>query len=73
MTIRRTRPRPDAAVAEVVDDYVTSDNRVLFIDAFVDGLNLAALGSPVPHSGSVSAAWLRAVPGERLVTMNRVQ
>ena len=29
---------------EVVDDYVTSDNPVRFIDAFVDGLDLAALG-----------------------------
>ena len=29
---------------EVVDDYVSSDNPVRFIDAFVDGLDLAALG-----------------------------
>jgi transposase len=29
---------------EVVDDYVTTDNPVRFIDAFVDGLDLAALG-----------------------------
>jgi transposase len=29
---------------EVVDDYVGVDNPVRFIDAFVDGLNLAALG-----------------------------
>ena len=29
---------------EAVDDYVGSDNPVLFIDAFVDGLDLAAAG-----------------------------
>jgi transposase len=29
---------------EVVDDYVGADNPVRFIDAFVDGLDLAALG-----------------------------
>jgi transposase len=29
---------------EAVDDYVTSDNPVRFIDAFVDGLDLAASG-----------------------------
>src|SRR5215475_2631166 len=29
---------------EAVDDYVGSDNPVRFIDAFVDGLDLAALG-----------------------------
>jgi transposase len=29
---------------EVVDDYVGADNPVRFIDVFVDGLNLAALG-----------------------------
>jgi transposase len=29
---------------EAVDDYVGSDNRVRFIDAFVDGLDLAAAG-----------------------------
>jgi transposase len=29
---------------EAVDDYVTADNPVRFIDAFVDGLDLAALG-----------------------------
>jgi hypothetical protein len=29
---------------EVVDDYVGSDNPVRFIDAFVDGLDLAAAG-----------------------------
>ena len=29
---------------EAVDDYVGADNPVRFIDAFVDGLNLAALG-----------------------------
>jgi hypothetical protein len=30
---------------EAVDDYVGSDNPVRFIDAFVDGLHLAAAGS----------------------------
>src|SRR3954467_8061353 len=29
---------------EVVDDYVAADNPVRFIEAFVDGLDLAALG-----------------------------
>jgi len=29
---------------EAVDDYVGADNPVRFIDAFVDGLDLAALG-----------------------------
>src|SRR5215218_3900635 len=29
---------------EAVDDYVAADNPVRFIEAFVDGLNLAALG-----------------------------
>jgi len=29
---------------EAVDDYVGSDNPVRFIDAFVDGLDLAAAG-----------------------------
>jgi transposase len=29
---------------EAVDDYVASDNPVRFIDAFVDGLDLAASG-----------------------------
>ena len=29
---------------EVVDDYVTADNSVRFIEAFVDGLDLTALG-----------------------------
>ena len=29
---------------EAVDDYVSSDNPVRFIDAFVDGLDLAAAG-----------------------------
>src|SRR5580698_10287613 len=29
---------------EAVDDYVTNDNPVRFIDAFIDGLDLAALG-----------------------------
>lgn len=29
---------------EAVDDYATADNPVRFIDAFVDGLDLAALG-----------------------------
>ena len=29
---------------ELVDDYVGSDNPVRFVDAFVDGLDLAAAG-----------------------------
>ena len=29
---------------EAIDDYVGSDNPVRFIDAFVDGLDLAAAG-----------------------------
>ena len=29
---------------EAVDDYVATDNPVRFIDAFVDGLDLAAAG-----------------------------
>ena len=29
---------------EAVDDYVATDNPVRFIEAFVDGLDLAALG-----------------------------
>jgi hypothetical protein len=29
---------------EAIDDYVVADNPVLFIDAFVDGLDLAAAG-----------------------------
>jgi transposase len=29
---------------EAVDDYVDADNPVRFIDAFVDGLNLASAG-----------------------------
>jgi hypothetical protein len=29
---------------EAIDDYVGSDNPVSFIDAFVDGLDLAAAG-----------------------------
>jgi hypothetical protein len=29
---------------EAVDDYVVADNPVRFIDAFVDGLDLAAAG-----------------------------
>ena len=29
---------------EAVDDYVAADNPVRFIEAFVDGLDLAALG-----------------------------
>src|SRR4051794_40717344 len=29
---------------EIVDDYVAADNPVRFIEAFVDGLDLAALG-----------------------------
>jgi hypothetical protein len=31
---------------EAVDDYVDADNPVRFIDAFVDGLDLAVAGSP---------------------------
>ena len=29
---------------EVVDDYITRDNPVRFIEAFVDGLDIAELG-----------------------------
>src|ERR1044072_6734535 len=37
---------------EAVDDYVSADNPVRFIEAFVDGLDLAALGfiGPVPQA-----------------------
>jgi hypothetical protein len=31
-----------------VDDYVGADNAVRFIDAFVDGLDLAQRSSPAP-------------------------
>jgi transposase len=34
----------DPLLPEKVDDYVATDNPVRFIDAFVDGLDLAVLG-----------------------------
>jgi hypothetical protein len=36
---------------EAVDDYVGSDNPVRFIDAFVDGLDLAAAGLRASRPG----------------------
>src|SRR4051812_29016103 len=49
---------------EAVDDYVGADNPVRFIDAFVDGLNLAALG----FAGTVPKATGRPgyAPGDLL-------
>ena len=43
---------------EAIDDYVGADNPVRFIDAFVDGLDLAEAGfAQVEPNG---ASWLRA-------------
>jgi len=39
-----SRSLADVFVTETVDDYVGVDNPVRFIDAFVDGLDLAAAG-----------------------------
>jgi transposase len=36
--------RSQLLLPEAVDDYVVADNPVRFIDAFVDGLDLAAAG-----------------------------
>ena len=46
---------------EVVDDYVGADNPVRFIDAFVDGLDLAALGfiGAVPRQQAARATLPR--------------
>src|ERR1051326_8240583 len=43
---------------EAVDDYVAADNPVRFIEAFVDGLDLAALGfiGTVPKATGRSSA-----------------
>src|SRR5271168_1696378 len=39
---------------EAVDDYVDADNPVRFIDAFVDGLDLAAAGIAVGYNVQVA-------------------
>ena len=39
--------RQTLLLPEAVDDYVGADNPVRFIDAFVDGLDLAAAGFAV--------------------------
>ncbi len=41
---RRQGPPADAALPECLDDYVTQDNPVWVIDAFIDELDLWALG-----------------------------
>src|SRR3954470_12215536 len=59
---------------EVVDDYVDADNPVRFIEAFVDGLDLAALGfagtvpimSPPEPEGKVDCRARRAVNARNL-------
>ena len=44
VTHRWLRPIANTAVPESLDDYVAPDNPVRFIDAFVDGLDLATAG-----------------------------
>jgi len=48
---------------EAVDDYVGADNPVRFIDAFVDGLDLAAAVPLVAKAGAVSFHHARTVHG----------
>ena len=40
---------------EVLDDYITAENVVRFIDAFVDGLEMEAMGLIARHPGKRGA------------------
>jgi hypothetical protein len=56
---------------EAVDDYVGVDNPVRFIDAFVVGLDLAAMGfaraTPAGTMAREPDTWLRSSQGENTV------
>src|SRR4051794_36388528 len=64
-THSRSRPFSAALLPEAVDDYVAADNPVRFIEAFVDGLDLAALGfiGTVPKATGRPVTRARHWPG----------
>src|SRR5215813_4669236 len=68
---------------ETVDDYVGADNPVRFIDAFVDGLDLAAAGfgrvtprvtgRPAYAPADLLKLYISVPPGRRVASQLRVR